>query len=94
MADFPNAPTLLDLGYDITAASLICVVGPKGLSPQVVETLHSAFKKAREDPDFIRVSRQMDQPPVYRGPEELGKHVVKMNEEVGGLIKKLGLQEK
>jgi tripartite-type tricarboxylate transporter receptor subunit TctC len=49
----------------------------------VVETLHSAFKKAMEDPDFIRVSRSMDQPPVYRGPEELGKHVVKMNEEVG-----------
>ena len=94
MTDFPNAPTLLELGYDITAPSLISIVGPKGLSPQVVETLHSAFKKAMEDPDFIRVSRQMDQPPVYRGPEELGKHVVKMNEEVGSLIRKLGLQEK
>ena len=94
MADFPNAPTLLELGYDITAPSLICVVGPKGLSPQIVTTLHGAFKKAMEDPDFIRVSRSMDQPPLYRGPEELGKHVVKMNEEVGGLIKKLGLQEK
>ena len=90
MADFPKAPTLLELGYDITAPSLISIVGPKGLSPQVVETLHSAFKKAMEDPDFIRVSRSMDQPPVYRGPEELGKHVVKMNEEVGGLIQKLG----
>jgi len=94
MEDFPNAPTLLELGYDITAASLISIVGPKGLSPQIVETLHSAFKKAMEDPDFIRVSRSMDQPPVYRGPEELGKHVVKMNEEVGGLIQKLGLQGK
>jgi tripartite-type tricarboxylate transporter receptor subunit TctC len=94
MMDFPNAPTLVELGTDITAASLICIVGPKGLSPQVVETLHAAFKKAMEDPDFIRVSRQMDQPPVYRGPEDLGNHIVKMNEEVGGLIKKLGLQEK
>ncbi|HEX7372094.1 MAG TPA: tripartite tricarboxylate transporter substrate-binding protein, partial [Thermodesulfobacteriota bacterium] len=89
-----NAPTLLELGYDITAASLISIVGPKGLSPQVVDTLHSAFKKAMEDPDFIRVSRQMDQPPLYRGPQELSKHLVKMNEEVGELIKKLGLQEK
>ena len=94
MADFPNAPTLLELGTDITAASLICIVGPKGLSPQVVNTLHQAFKKAMEDPDFIRVSRQMDQPPVYRGPEDLGRHIVKMNEEVGSLIMKLGLQEK
>jgi len=94
MTDFPEVPTLLDLGYDMTAPSIICIVGPKGLSPQIVETLHSAFKKAIEDPDFIMVSRQVDQPPVYRGPQELGKHLVKMNEEVGGLIKKLGLQEK
>jgi tripartite-type tricarboxylate transporter receptor subunit TctC len=94
MIDFPNSPTLLELGYDITAPSLISIVGPKGLSPQVVETLHSAFKKAMEDPDFVRVSRQVDQPPLYRGPEELGKHIVKMNEEVGELIQKLGLQEK
>jgi tripartite-type tricarboxylate transporter receptor subunit TctC len=94
MADFPKAPTLLELGYDIIAPSLICIVGPKGLSPQIVDTLHSAFKKAMEDPDFIRVSRSMDQPPLYRGPEDLGKHIVKMNNEVGELIRKLGLQEK
>jgi hypothetical protein len=36
----------------------------------------------------------MDQPPVYRGPEDLAKHIVKMNEEIGALIKKLGLQQK
>ena len=93
MADFPNVPTLLDLGYDVTAASLISIVGPKGVSPKIVETLHEAFKKAMEDPDFIKVSRQMDQPPLYRGPADLAKHLVKMNEEVGGLIKSLGLRE-
>jgi tripartite-type tricarboxylate transporter receptor subunit TctC len=93
MADFPNVPTLLDLGYDITAASLISIVGPKGLSPHIVGTLHGAFKKAMEDPDFIKVSRQVDQPSLYRGPADLAKHLVKMNEEVGGLIKSLGLRE-
>jgi len=93
MADFPNVPTLLELGYGIAAPSLISIVGPKGLSPQIVATLHGAFKKAMEDPDFVRVSRQVDQPPMYQGPEDLGKHLVKMNEEVGALIKKLGIQE-
>ncbi len=93
MADFPNVPTLQELGYDIAAASLISIVGPKGLSPQIVETLHGAFKKAMEDPDFIKVSKQVDQPPLYRGPDDLAKHLVKMNEEVGGLINSLGLRE-
>ena len=34
MADFPEAPTLRDLGYPITAASLGSVIGPKGLPPR------------------------------------------------------------
>lgn len=93
MADFPNVPTLLELGYDIVAPSLICIVGPKGLPPQIVETLHQAFKKAMEDPDFIRISRQLDQPALYRGPEDLAKHLVEMNESVGSLIRSLGLRK-
>jgi len=93
MIDFPNVPTLLELGYNIIAPSLICVVGPKGLSPQIVEILHGAFKKAMEDPDFIKMGRQLDQPVIYRGPQELGKHLVEMNEEVGSLIGSLGLRK-
>ena len=93
MIDFPNVPTLLELGYGISAASLISIAGPKGISPQIVEILHGAFKKAMEDPDFIKVSRQLDQPTIYRSSEDLGKHLVKMNEEVGGLVRGLGLRE-
>jgi tripartite-type tricarboxylate transporter receptor subunit TctC len=93
MIDFPNVPTLLELGYGISAASLISIAGPKGVSPQIVEILHAAFKKAMEDPDFIKASRQLDQPTIYRSPEDLGKHLVKMNEEVGGLVQNLGLRE-
>lgn len=93
MIDFPAVSTLLELGFDIVAPSLICIAGPKGLSPQVVETLHGAFKRAMEDPDFIRVSRQVDQPGIYRGPQELAKHLVEMNEEVGTLIRSLGLRQ-
>ena len=91
MRDFPDVPTLLELGYDIVAPSLICVVGPKGLSPQIVETLHASFKKAMEDTDFIKVSHQLDQPALCRGPQELAKHLLVMNEEVGALIRSLGL---
>jgi tripartite-type tricarboxylate transporter receptor subunit TctC len=93
MTDFPNAPTLLELGYQITAPSLISIIGPKGLSPQIVETLHSAFKKAMDDPDFIKVSNQADQPLLYRGPQDLAKHLVRMNEEVGTLVRNLGLRK-
>jgi tripartite-type tricarboxylate transporter receptor subunit TctC len=93
MMDFPNVPTLLDLGYDIIAPSLLCIVGPQGVPPQIVETLHGAFKKAMEDPGFIHVCKQGDLPLIHRGPEDLAKHLVQMNEEVEGLIQSLGLRE-
>ena len=72
---------------------LIAIIGPKGLSPQVVDTLHGAFKKAMDDPDFIKVSNQMDQPLLYRGPQDLNKHLIQMNEEIGTLIRNLGLRK-
>ena len=93
MIDFLEVPTLLDLGYSIIAPSLGSAVGPKRLSLQGVEKVHQAFKKAIGDPDFIRISHQMDMPSVYRGPQELAKHLVEMNEEVGSLITSLGLRQ-
>ena len=94
MSNYPEVPTLLELGYNITAEpSLMALVGPRGLSPQVVETLHQAFKKAMEDPNFIRVSNQVDQPPYYRGPQELGKHLVEIHEQLVPLIRSLGLRK-
>ena len=94
MTNYPNVPTLLELGYDITAEpSLMSLVGPRGLSPEVVETLHQAFKKAMEDPNFIRVSNQVDQPPFYRSPQELAKHLVQIHEQLAPLIRNLGLRK-
>jgi tripartite-type tricarboxylate transporter receptor subunit TctC len=46
-----------------------------------------------DDPDFIKVSNQADQPLLYRGPQDLAKHLVQMNEEVGTLIRNLGLRK-
>ena len=94
MESYPKVPTLLEMGYDITAEpSLMSLIGPRGMSSQVVETLHQAFKKAMEDPDFIRVSNQVDQPPFYRGPQELGKHLVRLYEQLVPLIGSLGLRK-
>lgn len=91
--NFPGVPTLVEMGWNIVAPSIMCVVGPKGLSTQVVTTLHGAFKGAMEDPNFVKTSQQMDNPIVYRGPQELGAHLVKMNEEIGSIVRALGLRE-
>jgi tripartite-type tricarboxylate transporter receptor subunit TctC len=94
MTTYPNVPTLLELGYDITAEpSLMSLVGPRGIPPQVVEILHQAFKKAMEDPNFIRVSNQVDQPPYYRSPQDLSKHLVNIQGQLAPLVQSLGLRK-
>ncbi|MEW6264463.1 MAG: tripartite tricarboxylate transporter substrate binding protein [Thermodesulfobacteriota bacterium] len=93
MIDFPEVPTLVELGYPIVASSLGGIIGPKGLSPQTVETIRGAFKEAMDDPDYVKIGRQMDMTPVYRGPQEFAKHLEEINEEVGVLIRSLGLRK-
>ena len=72
---------------------IIGLIGPKGIPQQFVETLHVAFKKAWEDPDFIKMARQGDQTPFYRGPQELDKYLVSINEEIATLVKNLGIRK-
>ena len=91
--DFPEVPTLRDLGIDITPITVLGIIGPKGIPPQFVETLNVAFRKAWEDPDFIKMARQGDQTPFYRGPQELEKYLASINEEIATLVKNLGIRK-
>jgi len=93
MIDFPNVPTLLELGYKITNPSVLAIIGPKGLPPQIVDTLHRAFKKAMDDPDYNKLSDVNDQPRIYRDPTDLEKYLVEMNGEIETLIRNLGLRK-
>jgi tripartite-type tricarboxylate transporter receptor subunit TctC len=83
----------MDLGYDINPHSIMGIVGPKGVHPEIVETLRQAFKKAMEDPGFLRVGQQLDMPAYYLGPQELEKHIHEMAQEVSSIIQILGLRK-
>jgi tripartite-type tricarboxylate transporter receptor subunit TctC len=56
VAEFPNVPTLVDLGYPVTYSGYFVMVGPKGMPADVVQTLYNAcdrvlaaHRKAIED---------------------------------------------
>ena len=52
---WPNVPTAKDLGYNVIGNSPYGLVGPKGMDPAVMKTLHDAFKKAMDDPKHLEV---------------------------------------
>ncbi len=66
MKRYPNVPTAKELGYNVVANSPYGLVGPKGMDPAVVKTLHDAFRKAMDDPQHLAVLDQLNQPVWYK----------------------------
>ena len=70
LPSFPDAPTLRELGYDMVVTSPYGIVGPKGMAPEIVDTLHRAFRKALEDEASQAIIDRWEMPREYLGPAE------------------------
>lgn len=88
---WPDVPTARDLGYNVVSQSPYGLVGPKGMDPAVVRTLHDAFKKAMEDPRHLEVLAQLNQDMWYRNSEDYRAWAVTTFEKDRQLIERLGL---
>lgn len=67
---WPQAPTLLELGYGIVAMSPYGIAGPRGLPADLLDRLHQAFKSALFDPAHLAELSKYDQEPAYLGPQD------------------------
>ncbi len=91
---WPNVPTAKDLGYNVVSTSPYGLVGPKGLDPAVLRTLHDAFKKAMEDPKHLELLGQLNQAPWYKSPEDYRAWAQATFVKDKALIERLGLAAK
>jgi tripartite-type tricarboxylate transporter receptor subunit TctC len=73
--NWPDVPTLPELGIDVAAAALYGIAGPKGMDEAVVKVLHDAFKKGMEEPAFLAVLKKLEQEPVYQGTEDYRAYI-------------------
>jgi tripartite-type tricarboxylate transporter receptor subunit TctC len=67
---WPNVPTLRDLGYDIAETSPWGIIGPRGMDPVVVKSLHDGFRKAMEQPEFVAALEALVQEPMYMSSDD------------------------
>jgi tripartite-type tricarboxylate transporter receptor subunit TctC len=65
MPRLPDVPTAIELGIQHVARSPIGLVGPKGMDPKIVQTLHDAFKGALSDPTYRRYLETYDLEDAY-----------------------------
>jgi tripartite-type tricarboxylate transporter receptor subunit TctC len=91
---WPNVPTAQELGYKVVANSPYGLVGPKGMDPAVMKTLHDAFKKAMDDPQHVAVLEQLNQPVWYKNSADYQAWARETLVKEKGLIDRLGLAGK
>lgn len=68
--NYPDVPTLKELGVDAVIDSPYGIAGPAGMDPAQVKIVHDAFKKALESSASQRVLDQLNQPMNYLGPDD------------------------
>jgi tripartite-type tricarboxylate transporter receptor subunit TctC len=91
---WPSVPTAKELGYGVVSTSPYGIVGPKGMDPAIVKTLHDAFKKAMDDPKHLELLAQLNQDLWYKNSEDYAKWARETYAKETRLIVKLGLAAK
>ena len=86
-----GAPTVKELGVDTVSNSPFGLVGPKGMSKDVVRVLHDAFKKSLDDPEYQKTLAQLDQPAWYMSSEDYARWAAGMLESERATIERVGL---
>ncbi|MFN3743653.1 MAG: tripartite tricarboxylate transporter substrate binding protein [Hyphomicrobiaceae bacterium] len=92
--NWPDVPTLKELGYPFVFDSPFGIAGPKGMDPKVVKILHDAFKKALEDPAVIAALERYDMVPRYMGTEAYTNFVKQVIAQETAALSKIGLLKK
>ncbi len=86
-----NAPTVKELGVDTVSNSPYGIIGPKGMPPQVVKTLHDAFKTTMDDPENLKMLQQLDQLYWYKSSEDYARWAAETLKAERSTIERVGL---
>jgi tripartite-type tricarboxylate transporter receptor subunit TctC len=88
--DFPDVPTLTELGYDYAFTDTFMLSAPKGLPPDVMAKLSAAVEKAIKDPEVQNaLHKNMHLDVSYRNAKDAAAFLHKQHETVAPLVAKL-----
>jgi len=74
-ADFPDVPTLWELGYGFSNETIHAIVGPAGLPPEVKRKLEEGFRKGMETTEFKSAQEKLYLSPVHYDSKAYEKHL-------------------
>jgi tripartite-type tricarboxylate transporter receptor subunit TctC len=91
--NWPDVPTLKDVGIDLISNSPFGIGGPKGMDPAVVKVLHDAFKKGMEEQSYKDSMAKLDQEAFYMNTADYHAYAMKQVGEQKELVEALGLRQ-
>ena len=76
MKEFPEVPTIKELGYDFVARAYYLFVAPKGTPTAIIQKLDETFRRAMEDAEFKGYMNKMALRISYGSSETTRKRLV------------------
>ena len=71
LAVFPDAPTAIELGYDLDLVDTSSYSLPAGTPKEIVDVYEKAFEQISKDPEFIKLVESQGRAVVYEDGEAL-----------------------
>lgn len=87
--DFPDAPTAIELGYNVAHPHMMVIIGPKDIPADRVKKIHDAYKAALQDPEFLKIAKDMGLEVEYKSGEEVKKEIIALNAKYKDLVPKI-----
>ncbi len=87
--DWPDVPTLRELGYDFFNENVFLFAAPRGTPGQIINKLDDAFHKAMADPEFNVLLTKIELEPTYRNSAELKTYLEDAYVRIGRMVREL-----
>jgi tripartite-type tricarboxylate transporter receptor subunit TctC len=93
---FPDVPTVAEAGYPIENPVLDWrgLGVPKGTPPEVLKVLRDGFRKAAEDPEYIKLMDDLALPRMYLEYDQFGEFLASIEKTLEPVLDMVGLLKK
>jgi len=89
--NFPDVPTLKEMGYNVTVVAWRALGGPKDLPDEIVRKLHDVFREGMQQPTYTDFMKKQGLRILYKGTEDTARFIDQERREFKVLLKNLGL---
>jgi len=88
---YPDVPTYIEQGFNITIGNYRQVLAPKETPPEVVQVLYGAFKKAANSDKYVDFMKGSGSVPLDWGPEKSAQFLKEQDAFFKKMIVNMGL---